>query len=250
MQVSPHCMRLFSIQPRFIYNALVTEGRFSSQPMKAGDAWDFADSPLAAFAYDWLCREMQVRGLVKPPGDKIYPIWAWKQYPGRAKSKPGLRSEGMKHWGREERHVLLTLEVPDHDVLLHDYEAWHYPLNHWYLGAPKAGDDFERRCARAGCPLHSAMPINVPALRAELEASWCSIFDLDAVGRLMGASAGDTQMIQATFWELRAEHVVSAVEFGLRRPKQTLALPIGRHYADMSDESARSSLNGEEYFAR
>jgi len=176
--------------------------------MEAGDGWEMADQPHAAIAYDWLCREMEMRGLPRPPGDRIYPMWAWKQYMGEAKPKPDLRSEGMKHWGRDERYVLLTLEVPEHQVLLHDYDAWHYPLNYWYLGAPGADDDFERRCERAGCPLYSGMPLSVPALREELEASWRRIFDLEAVGALMGTGAQDVQVIQATFWELRTEQVL------------------------------------------
>jgi hypothetical protein len=222
-------VRLFSIQPRFVYDVLLSEGRFLSQPMKAGDDWDFADTPAAVIAYDWLCREMEERGLARPPGDRvppdrIYPLWAWQQYLGPAKPKPDLRSSEMKHWGSMERHVLLTLDVPDHEVLLHDYEAWHFPLNHWYLGTSKASNDFERRCKRAGCPAFSEVPLRDAALREELEASWRLIFDLKAIKRKTSGSA-DTQIIQATFWELRADQVVSAVEFGLGKTRQVLALP-------------------------
>lgn len=217
-------MRLFSIQPRFVYDALQTGSRFLSEPLKAGEDWEMADSPASVLAYDWLCGEMEARGLVRPTGERIYPIWAWRQYRGSARPKPDLRDSMMKAWGREERHVLLTLEVPDHQVLLHDYDAWHYPLNHWYLGSPKATNDFERRCKRAGAPLYSDVPLGDLALRAELEASWQAIFDLATVQRTMQGSLS-SQAIQATFWELRRDQVRSAVEFGLGRPAKLLPLP-------------------------
>lgn len=220
-------MRLFSVQPRFIYDVLQTEGRFLAQPMKAGDEWEMADMPAATIAYDWLCREMESRGLLQPAGDGIYPIWAWKQYQGPARSRPDLRDSMMRSWARNARHVLLTLDIPDPEVLLHDYEAWHYPLNHWYLGSVKAKKDFECRCKRAGFSLHGAVPLADAALREELEASWRLIFDLDAIQRLLKGSSA-TQTIQATFWELRADQVISAVEFGAGRPKQTLPRPAGR----------------------
>lgn len=190
--------------------------------MKAGDSWELADMPAAIIAYDWLCREMEAQGLARPAGEGIYPIWAWKQYLGSAKPKPDLRDSVMKQWGRNERHVLLTLDVPDDEVILHDYEAWHYPLNHWYLGPAEASEDFERRCDQAGCPRGGDMPLAVLALREELEASWRRIFDLDTVGARMGGGAFDMQIIQATFWELRMDQIISAVEFGLDRPKQLL----------------------------
>jgi len=214
-------VRLYSIQPRFIYDALCKDGRFLPRPMEAGDQWEQADTPHGRAAYEWLCGEMEARGLSRPDPE-AYPVWAWQQFRGVRNPKPDLRT--VRHWCASGREVLLTLEVPAAQVLLHDYDAWHYPLNHWYLGPQKASALFERRCEVAGFPLHSGAPCGDPGLRAELEKSWQTIFDLKAVRRLMLQSAAD-QVVQATFWELRAEHVLEAVEFGHRRPRLRLALP-------------------------
>jgi hypothetical protein len=166
---------------------------------------------------------MQTRGLIRPHSD-VFPIWAWHYYDGPAKAKPDLRNSGMKAEGKNGRSVLLSLDVPDEQVLLHDFHAWHYPLNHWYVGTVKASDDFERRCKKAGSPRFDEVPLKDRHLREEIEQSWMIIFDLVAARRRFRISKAE-QRVQATFWELRAEHVVAAVEFGLNQPKRTLPLP-------------------------
>lgn len=119
-------MRLYTVQPRFVYDTLCNTGIFLSQPWKDGDNWICTDAPAVRLAYDWLCEEMVDRGL-RRPGDSVYPIWAWYQYMGKKKPKPDLRYSDMKHYAQTDRHVLLSLDIQDENVLLHDYDAWHYP---------------------------------------------------------------------------------------------------------------------------
>src|ERR1700712_4846582 len=145
-------MLLYSIQPRFVYDTLCNSGVFQSRPQNSGNDWTCADMPAAQFAYDWLCGEMERRGLTRPAAD-IYPVWAWRQYMGKDKPKPDLRHSGMKHWANDGRQVLLSLDLPDDRVLLHDYDAWHFPLNYFYLGTQRSSERFERRCKAAGSPL-------------------------------------------------------------------------------------------------
>jgi hypothetical protein len=216
-------MRLYTVQPRFVYDMLRSEGRFLSQPHKAGDEWLFADDPTSQLAYAWLCEEMQSRGLARPRSD-VFPVWAWQYFDGPAKAKPDLRSSIMKIEGKDCRSILFSLDVPDEQVLLHDFHAWHYPLNYLYVGTQKASDAFERRCKKAGSPLFDKVPLKDRQLRAEIEQTWTVIFDLAAARKRFRISKAE-QQVQATFWELRAEHVVGAVEFGLSQPKRTLPLP-------------------------
>lgn len=216
-------MRLYSSQPRFVYDILLSKGSFRPRPHEAGKNWIFEDAPLARFAYDWLCHQMVRRGLSRPHPN-AYPVWAWHHYEGPNKPKPDLRDAAMKAGGSTERQVMFTLDVPDDRVLLHDYTAWHHPLNHIYLGTSKASDQFERQCKAAGVDLYGDRPLPEPRLLAQLEQSWETIFDLAAIRKKMRIRL-DEQSVQATFWELRAEYVVDAVEFGMNRPKQKLVAP-------------------------
>jgi hypothetical protein len=112
-------------------------------------------------------------------------------------------------------------------VLLHDYEAWHYPLNYFHLAAQRVSDRFERQCKAAGFPLYSEVPLKDDALHAEVQRSWNTIFDLPACRRLFRRSRAE-QAVQATFWALHADYVTEAVVFGGLQKRRTLPLP-GTH---------------------
>lgn len=216
-------MRLYTVQPRFVYDTLCNTGIFLSQPWKDGDNWICTDAPAIRLAYDWLCEEMVDRGL-RRPGDSVYPIWAWYQYMGKQKPKPDLRYSDMKHYAQTGRHVLLSLDIPDENVLLHDYDAWHYPLNYFYLAPQRAGGRFEHQCKAAGFPLYDIVPLQNAALHEEVQRSWQAVFDLPRSRRLLGIPQAN-QAIQATFWVLHARDVSAVVEFGHGAKLRPLPLP-------------------------
>jgi hypothetical protein len=216
-------VRLYTVQPRLVYDILRETGVFLSKPWKNPEDWLYSDAPAIKLAYDWLCDEMVGRGLRRPAAD-VYPVWAWYQYEGEKKPKPDLRYGTMKNCAQGDRQVLLTLDLADEDVLLHDYEAWHYPLNYFHLAAQRVSDRFERQCKPAGCPLYDVVPLRDKALHAEVQRSWRTIFDLPACRRLFRRSR-DNQSIQATFWKLHAANVTAVVEFGGGQTRRTLPLP-------------------------
>jgi len=216
-------MRLYTIQPLSVYDALCRTGTFLSEPWKDPEEWICTVAPGIKLAYDWLCDEMVEQGLLRP-APSVYPIWAWYRYMGEKKPKPDLRHSAYKNCRCDERQVLLTLDVPDDEVLLHDYEAWHYPLNYFYLAAQRVSDRFERHCKAAGFPLYSEVPLQDNALHAEVQRSWRIIFDLPACRRLFRRSRAE-QAVQATFWTLHAGHVTEVVAFGGSQKRRTLPLP-------------------------
>lgn len=219
-------MLLYTVQPLSIYDALCRAGTFSSEPWKNPEEWICTDAPGIKLAYDWLSNEMMERGL-RRPAPSVYPIWAWYRYMGEKKPKPDLRHSAYKRCRHVERQVLLTLDMPENDVLLHDYEAWHYPLNYFHLAAQRVSDRFERQCKAAGFPLYSEVPLQDKALHAEVQRSWYTIFDLPACRRLFRRSRAE-QVVQATFWTLNAEHVTEAVAFGGLQKRCRLPLPSAR----------------------
>lgn len=216
-------MRLYTIQPRFVYDTLCESGVFFSEPCKDPHEWICSDSPAIKLAYDWLCDEMVARGLHRP-GANVYPVWAWHQYLGQQKPKPDLRDSNMRNYARNGCHILLTLDLPDDIVLLHDFEAWHHPLNYFHLASQRLSNRFERKCKAAGHPLYQVVPLQDKTLHAEMEQSWRTIFDLSACRRLLKRSCAN-QIVQATFWELHAAHVIGVVEFGGEQKRRTLPLP-------------------------
>lgn len=117
--------------------------------------------------------------------------------------------------------------MPENDVLLHDYEAWHYPLNYFHLAAQRVSERFERRCKAAGFPVYDEVPLQDKALHAEVQRSWHTIFDLPACRRLFRRLRVE-QVVQATFWTLYAEHVTEAVAFGGSQKRCRLPLPSTR----------------------
>lgn len=217
-------MRLFTIQPRFVYDLLSSGQAHVATPRKEAEHWLNDEDDHARRAYEWLCEQMQRRGMSRPHAD-AYPVWAWYEWAGPARARPDLRTSSLKSWAREARHVLLTLDVPESQVLLHDYDAWHACLNYWYLGRPREHNDFERRCKAQGLSFYRQKPLPDPLLHQELVRSWEQIFDLPQARRVMQARRRD-QVVQATFWRLEPAHVRDALEFGMGRRATALPLPL------------------------
>ncbi len=190
-------------------------------------------------AYEWLAEQMVQRGLPRPDLDR-YPVWAWYQWAGPRKQRPDLRTQSLKHWAAERRHVLLELEVDASVALLHDYDAWHFCLNYSYFGRRREDNDFDRRCEAAGVCSVRQKPMPHQALHDELVASWQGIFDM-ALSRVVVGSTVSNQVIQATLWELRPEYVRSAREFGCH--KASIALPSLAKVAWATSESGKKTMN-------
>lgn len=121
---------------------------------------------------------MQRRIGAPPPGVR-YPVWAWYQYQDERARRPDLRRSAHAPSGTPL--VLIEFELPDDQVLLSDFELWHYVLNDWYVAARVWRD--------------RTYP---PDVR---ERSWRRIFDLDRIiVDLAGPRSG--RSIQATVWQV------------------------------------------------
>lgn len=113
----------------------------------------------------------------------------------------------------------LTIDIDDKDVLLSDFDLFHYPLNYWYLPSDEEDDaDFERAYTNAGFTWHDLPNFQIQSndmllLRERIVKSWDRIFDLSKEddGWLYGSL--ETKSIQATLWQVRLEQVVKAEVF-------------------------------------
>ena len=116
-------MVLWTIQPREVYTCIQNTGRYICVPGKTPNIPDFR------YAYGWLNKKMKARVGVPPDGIS-YPVWAWHTYDGKRK-KPDLRHSGYEEKGKE--CVCLEIEVPDKDVVLSDFDGWHFVLDGFRL---------------------------------------------------------------------------------------------------------------------
>lgn len=213
-------MRLFTVQKKVVYECLADGQHYQARPRQEREHWlnDDADPVLAA--YEWLAGQMAARGLPRPAPD-VFPVWAWLQWAGPARAKPDLRSACLKSWARDGRHVLMSLEVEPTEALVHDYDAWHWCLNYWYLAPEHRRRAFERHCKRRGGSYYDCKPHPDPACHAGIQASWAAIFEPEKARKLLQTRKRD-QQLQATLWTLQPHHVVQAVEFGMGLARRTL----------------------------
>lgn len=198
-------MRLWAIQTIDAWNALQRTGVLRANPNVIDD------SMLAA--YRWMVARMHER-LGRSPEGCQFPIWAWYQWQGQNRCKPDLRSHA--HLEKGSHGVRIEIEADETDVLLSDFELWHFVLNYWYLPESEAeGELFDAELATVGLDFYRTKPLPDLKYHRRIEESWFRIFDLEwsAVGM---TSQKEGKAIQGVLWELRKEQVSDMKEFVAR----------------------------------
>ena len=209
-------MRLYSIQPLALVQTLFAQGQLLADP--GFDRSDKEELRMWQSPYDWMASQMRKRLSVRPPAGARYPFWAWQQWNGPAEPKPDLRHSSLKMWASKQPQVLLMLDVADEEVLLSDYDAWHFVLNYWYLDKPRPTQFFEKQLRAKGLDFYRQKPLPDATAHAQMQRSWDAIFDLRKARTVLDLSR-KRQIVQATFWELRAASVRHATLFGAGVPK-------------------------------
>lgn len=147
-----------------------------------------------ATAYNWLSAQMENKIGTKPKGVD-YPIWAWYTYDGVNK-KPDRRRMLFSCYKNCE---LLELEIPDSDVVLSDYDSWHYVLNDmWFDDSHNEAEWEELHNWYDSLPNNEQQKLKI--------ASWQKVFDTSIVNTAWMKQGLD---VQATFWEIKPEHLIS-----------------------------------------
>lgn len=160
-------------------------------------------------SYDWISDRMEERIGPKPNHD-VYPTWAYYHWYGAKKKKPDLRYTGARCFAEKRTCALMTLEIPDNEVLLSDYDTWHCVLNQWYLGEEKrSGEIWDITRENKHWREYKDYP---NWLKQELYESWLNVFDME-LSRKYFEIEEEHQTIQATFWQIKPEYVKEAVKF-------------------------------------
>jgi len=192
-------MNVWTIQPVMAYQQLLKDGYFRCDPKQSVLLHEFEYRK----AYDWMNRQMEKRIERKPEGVK-YPIWAWHTMDWQHK-KPDLRRTEFRY--ENEDMVCIELDIPDDDILLSDEENWHFVLNDSYFNCAGNEQEYDEAEERYDALTETEQ-------QQLKEESWEKIFDVEPFENdyfLKG------RYIQATFWEIKAEHIISVRTFKGRR---------------------------------
>lgn len=194
-------MRLWTIQGIAIYEQLQREGvAYCTKPV-------MGDMPIFVRAYHWMAEQMKMR--IGEPSIKgiEYPMWAWYQYNSAKDNKPPRSPKDMI----EGLNVYMEIEIPNNEVLLSDLGSWHCPLNGCPLDNWK---EIEKETAKLNKEAGHALTFDDYPLhiQKEIEKSWEAVFDINRRDKTVGCTHRRNRSIQATFWALKPEHIIS-VEF-------------------------------------
>ena len=199
---------LWTIQNFLVYEQLQSTGHFFASKKRP------AIEPCFQHAYDWISEKMIRRGIF-PISNNSRPIWAWYQWEGKRKRRD-MRFKGYAERG--QKIVQLAIEIEDKEVLLSDFDKYHYVLNKWYLPADEAdSQNFEEECRTLGVNLYincdnDQIKENT-RIKDRIARSWDRIFDLASEEENIIFGLNYEKSIQATFWEIRREQVVSSEVF-------------------------------------
>lgn len=183
-------MKLWTIQPLEVWNELQSKGYFVCDSEKS----DFIKSyKCFKDSYDWLVGEMEKRVGKRPKGIN-YPIWAWYIRDWKYK-KPDLRESGYGLKG--ENLVCIEIEKKDRDVVLTDFDTWHFVLNNGYIDKSISEKEWEKNMA-----WFDSLPIRQQEkLKKE---SWQEIFNITPFKNDWMQRG---RYVQATFWYLSLQEV-------------------------------------------
>lgn len=184
-------MILWTIQPIDVWEEMNRLGYYVCNPKKAMYISDkevsFKES------YDWLVSEMEKR-IGKRPAGVSYPIWAWHTRDWKYK-KPDLRQAGYDTPGT--KCVCIEFEIPDNQVVLSDYDTWHFILNDWYFDNSKNEEEWESK--------HKYYDSLCPEKKLEKKLkSWQNVFNISPYSSDWFCRG---RYIQATFWILKLSQV-------------------------------------------
>lgn len=95
--------------------------------------------------------------------------------------------------------IMYEVELPSSDVLLSDFDNWHYVLNDWYLSSTWNEKDWENEES-----WFDSLPQDIQ--KQKMLESWERIFDIEPYETDFAAKG---KFVQATFWKLREKDIIN-----------------------------------------
>ena len=193
-------MRVWTIQPPEVLKIIEETGRFVCSKEKS----QYYNDENFKGPYEWMVRKMiKNHHMMTPPQDTELPIWGWVVHNGRY-AKPSLDDIDLGIPGK--KYVCIGLELHDHNILLSNEEWWHCVLNNDFLNihTGRMYDETEKW-------YDNLCPFMQNVIKIE---SWDNIFvhKNDIITRYRYDHTMN-KYVQATFWEIIKENIVSVEEF-------------------------------------
>jgi len=194
-------MRVWTIQPREVYQAVAENGVFRCDGRKSV-------SNLRPY-YKWLTSQMDKRIGPAPKG-VTYPIWAWYKMDGLCK-KPDLRGERWNNSSEGADYACIELEIPDSEILLSDFDMWSVIILDGLISyteeeSKKLEAEYEKLSGSEADAFRSRTWEKAFDLGTDIDSDWISA----------------NKWIQGTFWELRKEYVKGVTFFKIGTRKKPL----------------------------
>lgn len=191
-------MILWTIQPEIIFKDLMNSGVYHC---------DFRQSMMydCKLHYDWLVAQMEKR-IGSPPKGVEYPVWAWHTW-SKDRKKPDLRNERWGNGWKGERFFRMEIEIPDHEIVLSDFDAWSIILLNGLLAETEEENDRLEILYEALSPDEQLKMKSI---------NWEGAFDLTPKKNEWMTRG---ECIQATFWELKKDQIRKVTPFVSASPK-------------------------------
>lgn len=186
-------MLLWTVQPREVYEDIMRTGSYHFDATKNPMRNDFES------AYEWLEATMERRGIKRSdPSDPL--VWAWQIMDGKCYVSP----YNKEIWSSDKDEVLLQINIPDEQVLLSDFDAWHYVLNRWYYDTSGTEEEWEE---------NQKWFKSLPAEEQEIikKASWLKCLDITPMNSEWRTNG---KYVQATFFGLHKDQIEKVLEKG------------------------------------
>ncbi|RVU73118.1 MULTISPECIES: DUF3841 domain-containing protein [Lactobacillus] len=173
-------MIVWTIQPWSVWVQLKTHGFANtkienSMMLDLQHKFDSFPNDNNQRAYDWMVKQMKER-IGNPPVGVEYPYWCWYKWDGEHKLK-------VKDFRSFDDQAVIELDIPSSELLLSDFDAWHHPLNNWFLPSDLDHEEIYE-------PEEAEFEKN--PTQARKEKSWQNLFDIS-----------NSDYVQGCFWQLK-----------------------------------------------
>ena len=190
-------IRLWTIQQPDFLKQLKKNGFVSPQQVHVLD-------PEHEFGYQWMMQKMDQKIAIRPYPNST-PIWAWAQWNGTQAPKPDLRYAGYLEKGTPALRI--EFEVPIHQVLLSDFDLWHFPYAYQFLIPQNETENTEFNTVLEALNLSNKPFFQLPYhLKMRIVDSWAHIFNLN-FDNTNYTQQQEKKSFQATLWTLQAKTI-------------------------------------------
>lgn len=183
-------MQLWTVQPLTALDELKTQGVYRCQKEKS---FNLSKPGSLDQPYQWLMARMREK-IGGPPEGVSYPVWAWHTWEFLHQA-PDPNSAAFLR--RTEDKAMMTLDVPQDQAVLTDFDAWQLVLQHMYVADAREAAELDR--------LEEQLEtLDENQLEKAIRDSWEHVFLIDRVDTDVLTRG---KYIQATFWEIRPEYI-------------------------------------------